>query len=123
MAIAGGGTNRVMTSPDGITWTARSATAVVSWQAIAYGNGTFAAVSWGSTDVMTSGRSEFNAIATNNIYQGGMSIYGDVGIGTAVPSSSLHVVGTFQATATSTFDGNIIMSNLSNQIYCLSRIN
>jgi hypothetical protein len=57
VAVADTGTNRVMTSPDGITWTARTAAAVNSWSSVTYGNGQFVAVasSAGGTDrVMTS---------------------------------------------------------------------
>lgn len=38
-----GGTQRVMTSPDGITWTLRT-TPAVDWNYVAYGGGTFVAV-------------------------------------------------------------------------------
>jgi hypothetical protein len=47
--------NRVMTSPDGITWTARSTAAANSWRDVTYGNGLFVAVADGSTNsVITS---------------------------------------------------------------------
>ena len=47
-------TDTVMTSPDGITWTARTAIAG-DWEDVAYGGGTFVAVrSSGATRVMTS---------------------------------------------------------------------
>ena len=39
-----GSGNRVMTSPDGITWTSRSSAADNSWQSVTYGNGLFVAV-------------------------------------------------------------------------------
>ena len=46
--------NRVMTSPDGVTWTARSAPSS-QWQSVTYGNGLFVAVANYNTDrVMTS---------------------------------------------------------------------
>ena len=55
VAVASSGTNRVMTSPDGITWTARSATEATSWNSVTYGNGRFVAVaSSGTNRVMTS---------------------------------------------------------------------
>ncbi len=58
VAVSSNGTNRVMTSPDGVTWTARSApdgTTDSTWKSIAYGNGTFVAVAnGGTTKVMTS---------------------------------------------------------------------
>ncbi|MDQ1249498.1 MAG: large repetitive protein [Actinomycetota bacterium] len=44
--------NVVMTSPDGITWTARTASSVGKWWSVAYGNGLFVAV--GNGAVMTS---------------------------------------------------------------------
>ncbi len=44
-----------MTSPDSITWTARTAAEANSWQSVTYGNGLFVAVSSGGTNrVMTS---------------------------------------------------------------------
>ena len=48
--------NRVMTSPDGITWTSRTSAADNAWYSVAYGDGLFVAVSGDGTDrVMTSG--------------------------------------------------------------------
>jgi len=44
-----------MTSPDGITWTARTAAQVNQWQSVAFGKGTFVAVADSGTNrVMTS---------------------------------------------------------------------
>lgn len=58
VAVSSNGTNRVMTSPDGSTWTARSApdgTTDSTWKSVTYGNGTFVAVAnGGTTKVMTS---------------------------------------------------------------------
>ncbi len=55
VAVARDGTNRVMTSPDGITWTARTAAASNSWISVTYGNGLFVAVNFDGTHrVMTS---------------------------------------------------------------------
>ena len=55
MAVAGSGTNRVMTSPDGITWTARTAAEANTWRSVTYGNEQFIAVSEDGTNrVMTS---------------------------------------------------------------------
>ena len=58
VAVAYGGTSsRVMTSPDGITWTTRTSAADNMWEAVTYGNGLFVAVAiGGSSDqrVMTS---------------------------------------------------------------------
>jgi len=55
VAVANGGTNRVMTSPDGITWTSRTAAAANDWYGVTYGDGLFVAVSYtGTSRVMTS---------------------------------------------------------------------
>jgi hypothetical protein len=55
VAVASDGTNRVMTSPDGITWTARSAAEANGWRSVTYGNGLFVAVANNGTNrVMTS---------------------------------------------------------------------
>jgi hypothetical protein len=43
VAVAITGTNRVMTSPDGSTWSAVSVSAA-NWRGVAYGNGTFVAI-------------------------------------------------------------------------------
>ncbi|OQX00625.1 hypothetical protein BWK69_01080 [Candidatus Parcubacteria bacterium A4] len=40
---------------------------------------------------MTSGKTELNELARNNVYQGGMSIFGNVGIGTTAPGTKLHI--------------------------------
>ena len=54
VAVARSGTNRVMTSPDGTTWTARSAAEANEWKAVAYGNNLFVAVAQSGTNrVMT----------------------------------------------------------------------
>jgi len=54
VAVASGGS--VMTSPDGITWTSRTASIASSWEAITFGNGLFVAVASASAgnQVMTS---------------------------------------------------------------------
>jgi len=55
VAVSSDGTNRVMTSPDGITWTARAASEANAWRSVTYGNGLFVAVaSSGTNRVMTS---------------------------------------------------------------------
>ena len=54
VAVSTSGTNRVMTSTDGITWTARSVPAS-TWTSVTYGNGLFVAVAGSGTDrIMTS---------------------------------------------------------------------
>jgi hypothetical protein len=47
---------RVMTSPDGITWTSRTASSNTSWYSVTYGNGLFVAVAQAAStaDIMTS---------------------------------------------------------------------
>ncbi len=79
-----------MTSPDGITWTARlSGGTSDSWNAVTYGNGIFVAVGDAGDRVMTSGKTFTTALATNNIYQGGMSVLGGTfNIGTTTPTTS-----------------------------------
>ncbi len=55
VAVASAGTNRVMTSQDGITWNASMASEANSWYSVTYGNGLFVALSIdGTNQVMTS---------------------------------------------------------------------
>ncbi len=57
VAVANSGSgNRVMTSPDGITWTARSSASSNQWNCVTYGGGLFVAVASSGTNnrVMTS---------------------------------------------------------------------
>jgi hypothetical protein len=44
VVVANGGGNRVITSPDAISWTLRNASDNNDWQSVAYGNGKFVAV-------------------------------------------------------------------------------
>ena len=96
VAVAGTGTgNRVMTSPDGITWTIRTSAADNWWQGVTYGNGLFVAVAGAGTGtgnrVMTSGKTDYIPFSANNLYQGGMNIFGNVGIGTTSPGAQLDL--------------------------------
>ena len=55
ISVARSGTNRVMTSANGETWTARSAAEQNTWESVAYGAGLYVAVSSDGTNrVMTS---------------------------------------------------------------------
>lgn len=55
VAVSADGTNRVMTSPDGITWTAQTAIDDSKWKSVTYGAGKFVAVAFDGTNrVMTS---------------------------------------------------------------------
>ena len=55
VAVANDGTDRVMSSSDGVTWTARSAAEANTWISVTYGNGLFVAVAnTGTNQVMTS---------------------------------------------------------------------
>ncbi len=87
VATSESGTNKVMTSPDGVNWTARQAAPATYWTSVAYGNGIFAAVSY-SGQAMSSGKSEVNINPSLNIYQGGASFIGPVGIGTTTHLST-----------------------------------
>ena len=79
----------------GTSWTTRTSAADNTWYSVTYGNGLFVAVASSGTGnrVMTSGKTELNPLAHNNIYQGGMSIFGNVGIGTTTPGAKLDVNG------------------------------
>jgi hypothetical protein len=52
VAVALGGTHQVMTSPDGMTWTAQTAAEASSWLAVTYGNGIFVAVAQSGTHLV-----------------------------------------------------------------------
>jgi hypothetical protein len=57
VAVSSTGDNRVMTSPDGITWTARNAAQNIFWTSVTFGNNLFVAVGGapaGTNGVMTS---------------------------------------------------------------------
>ncbi|NTW31823.1 MAG: hypothetical protein HGB12_04230 [Bacteroidetes bacterium] len=91
VAVANNGTgNRVMTSPDGINWTIRASAADNQWYGVTYGNGIFVAISIDG-NVMTSGKSDYIPFSANNTYQGGMNIFGNVGIGKTNPQKDLQI--------------------------------
>jgi formylglycine-generating enzyme required for sulfatase activity len=114
VALSGSG-NRVMTSPDGINWTSRTSAVDNTWSSVTYGNGIFVAVassgSGSGNRVMTSGKTDSTSFSANNTYQGGMNIFGNVGIGTTSPSALLTVGATagsqFLVNATGTVTGGI----------------
>jgi hypothetical protein len=92
-------TSNVMTSPDGINWTTRvTPLGSSNIKSVAYGNGVFVAVDElnGGTGIMYSGAPDTTTVQNNNIYQGGMSIMGNLGIGLSIASTTslLHIVGT-----------------------------
>ena len=53
VVVADSGTNRIMISPDGLTWTAKNVGTSNQWQSVCYGNGKFVAVGTNGS-VMTS---------------------------------------------------------------------
>ena len=78
----------------GTSWTLRTSAADNGWLGVTYGNGLFVAVANTGTGnrVMTSGKTELNALSHNNIYQGGLSVMGgNVGIGTTSPDEKFEV--------------------------------
>ena len=79
VAVASSGTS-VMTSTDGINWVTRASASSNSWTSIGYGAGMFVSVSNSGTGtrVMTSGRVDGTPFSANNIYQGGMTTYGNI---------------------------------------------
>ena len=94
VAVANSGTgNRVMTSPDGINWTIRASAADNNWRAVTYGNGIFVAVADSGTGnrVMTSGKQDSISFSANNTYQGGINVFGNLGVGTATPTANFQV--------------------------------
>jgi hypothetical protein len=90
VAVSGTG-NRVMTSPDGINWTIRNSAANNDWRSVVYGNGMFVVVGRGTNNprVMISGKTETNALAHNNIYQGGIDVRG----ATSTFSNGINLTG------------------------------
>ena len=89
---------RVMTSTNGINWTTRTSANENYWRSVTYSNGLFVAVAITGTGdrVMISGKTEKSMLAANNIYQGGMNIFGNVGIGTVTPTALFSIGATSQ---------------------------
>ncbi len=89
----GGSSGGIITSPDGINWTNRTAVNGNTWGAVTYGNGIFVSLanngSSAATEAMSSGKTEITTLVANNVFQGGMDIFGNVGIGTTTPGSRL----------------------------------
>jgi hypothetical protein len=106
-----------MTSPDGITWTSRTSAADNAWQSVCYGNGLFVAVSGNGS--MTSGKTFTNEISNNNIYQGGMTIYGAVNIKDSMiigsPTGGDKGSGTINAVAV--YDDNVLLTKYALDYY------
>jgi hypothetical protein len=98
VAITGNG-DRVMTSPDGITWTSRTSAADNQWYGITYGNGLFVAVAFSGTNnrIMTSpdGITWTTQTSPANINWSGVT-YGN-GIFVAVANTSISTGDTRMA--------------------------
>jgi hypothetical protein len=100
VAVSSDGTgNRVMTSPDGITWTSRTSAADNSWRSVTYGNGLFAAVasSGNNNRVMTSPDGINWTIRTAGVTNNWYSVTYGNGIFVAV-----SITGSFNQAMTST---------------------
>ena len=121
VAVARSGTgNRVMTSPDGITWTIRTSVADIGWDSVTYGNGLFVAVAQSGTGngVMTSGKQDYQVLAHNNIYQGGMSILsGNVGIGTSTGLFAGVTIAGSTSNSTSTASALSVINSASTSLF------
>ncbi len=123
VAVNGTGSGDVvMTSPDGINWTARSAVGDDdSWNFVTFGNGQFVGVGYSGDRVMTSGKTFTNALATNNIFQGGASFLGgpfNIGTTTSTTNAGIaNVLNIASTTGTSLFtilaNGNVGIGSTS----------
>ena len=106
-----------MTSPDGITWTARTATEQNSWNSVIYGNGKFVAVSdIGTNQVMTSPDGitwTAQTAAENNLWQS--VTYGN-GKFVAVSGSGTNQVMTSEASTKLILTGNAINNQDSDDV-------
>jgi hypothetical protein len=132
--------NRVMTSPDGINWTIRTSAADNQWFSVTYGNGVFVSVSSSGSGnrVMTSGKTDYIPFSANNIFQGGLSVFGNVGIGTTSPFATLSVNGsgffggsltasslvatTSASLASTTLTGNTLISNATSTNFAITGV-
>ena len=93
---------QVMISLNGTIWTAQSSANLLQWTAVTYANSTFVAVANNgttATDVMTSGLPLASLAQNNNIYQGGMNVYGGLGVGTTSPIADLDVNGSIRSSS------------------------
>lgn len=114
VAVAESGTNRIMTSPDGVAWTARAAPGgSVLWRGLTFGNDTFVAVGErvGSTsNVMTSTdgiswllrSSAFNSPINAVTFGNGVfvAVAGSVSVNTQVMTSPNGITWTAGVSAT-----------------------
>lgn len=94
VAVAASGTgNRVMTSPDGITWTSRTSAADNAWRSVTWGNYLFVAVAntGGGNNVMTSPDGTTWTIRTSPSSTWNIVTYG-YGLFVAVSSMSTRVM-------------------------------
>jgi hypothetical protein len=94
VAVAEDGDNRVATSPDGITWTARTPAEVNAWQEVTYGNGIFVAVASGGTNRVMTSTDAINWTARTSIASAWSSIVYGNGMFVAVASGDTTQVMT-----------------------------
>jgi hypothetical protein len=102
VAFGGGTTTRCMTSPDGITWTTRIC-AEAPWNAVAYGNGVFAAVASYSSEpytIMSSGASYPSAVFSDGVFVNVRVIATAAGTTVGLPTDQTVV---FTGTTTETY--------------------
>jgi predicted RecA/RadA family phage recombinase len=125
VAVANSGTgNRVMTSPDGITWTIRTSAANNSWQSVTYGNGLFVAVSTDGSGnrVMTSSNGITWTIRTSAANNGWTSVtYGNglfvavanSGTGNRVMTSLMELLGQYERVQQTIIGAPLLMATRS----------
>ena len=66
VAVAEDGTNQVMTSPDGINWTAQAEAVQASWVSVTFGNGLFVSVAPNTTNRVMTASAQDELIVTLN---------------------------------------------------------